>query len=851
MGRWEFSHGIIGVNAPSWLTFEIHRPYFDGADSPYTVIQARGPLLAARRFEQRQPAALRFGMNMPASYRQLLVEESRLVAYRIRTPTELSRELASETWRRMSDAFSRHDQLDAVARAGLAHWLVAVCLPAAVLDVVPADLDTPECRNQIDAAIQAARAAALFQLEGLSARTVAAYKPLVDNPGLTITHVQAVAGWGYLLSRHAGDHAAAPMHLARAGELLKEIACELTDFEHAILHARLLLREVMYAERERDFAGARQLLRRADAAVAEAEPATADEQLLITEMRRRLIDRTVDIAVRLEDWQAERQAIDDGIALDPYCVKIRMQAAQSDERRGHHEQALAGYLAAARLGPFGTAFALLRAATCARSLGYQEFARVLTERAFRAAPRSERTRDALVQSCTAAGDLPLADVVRRASRRNPDRPYENNWHYQMYASYFNLGESRSPCLYARLPTLAYEFAKQGVTPDINWQRLMPPAFRTNLVRESGLTDFAVSHPHDLPRDLRTLAWDELCEWVEGFDSSDLLHQHLTAMVLYRLGFGKLVLELIPERPVSELKTAEELRHHHLRDIVQYITSVGAAKVILPQRSFEIAEHASCPLQLRFAISVFAVVISARETRSTADAIAWRNTAEQCLAELLANEKYTAYEKMMMESRFYRSVTYVPFLLRDRERLAAEMTRAEELARAMPASTPYEDFLKRENLRACVESRSKEAIGFGDQELAHRRIEEVLAIDPYEPKSHMEMAESLRQRGEDLAAGNSYLRTARLGPIGTAIGYALAGDCFERAGHAVLAEDCFVQALRIDPYAVSAARGWRRTATKGATADTADAMAHLAAEYVDDLERWGAARRAARSAMTAT
>lgn len=151
MDRWQFSHGTVGVNAPSWLTFEVHRPYFDGAESPLTVIQARAAILAARRFENRTPGALRFGMTMPASYRRLLVEESRLHRYRADDPTELPEELASPAWRRMAEAYRHRAELDAVDRAGLAHWLIAACLLPAVLEVVPADLDDAGCRNAVSA----------------------------------------------------------------------------------------------------------------------------------------------------------------------------------------------------------------------------------------------------------------------------------------------------------------------------------------------------------------------------------------------------------------------------------------------------------------------------------------------------------------------------------------------------------------------------------------------------------------------------------------------------------------------------------------------------------------------------
>ncbi|MFJ4095077.1 hypothetical protein ACIPYS_26110 [Kitasatospora sp. NPDC089913] len=874
MNRWEFSHGIVGVNAPSWLTFEVHRPYFDGAESPATAVQARSAILAARRFENPSPGALRFGMTMPASYRRLLVQESRLTAYRAALPTDLPDELASPAWRRMSAAFRRHPELDGVDRAGLAHWLVAVCLPAAVLRVVPEDLDPDACRDQVAAGLQSARAATLFGSEGLSGRTTAAYRVLADHPAPTVAHVQAVAAWGYLLARHAGDDSAAPFFLGRARELLKEIAGELTPFTHDVLSARLALREVMYAERQRDFGGARALLADVRAGIAELTAPDRDDELVLLETRRRLLDRHLEIVVRAGDAEAERAAVEEGLALDPWDVKIRMQAAQAHERAGEHEQALAGYLHAARLGPFGTAFALLRAAERARHLGHGEFARVLNERAFRAAPRAGATRDALLTACRDDGDLPLAELTERAAVRDPERPYANNWHYRMYAAYFNLGESESPGLYARLPSLAYEFTERGhgrgdgrgdghgeehrdghgaAREDVNWQRLMPPAFRGNLIRESGLTEFAVDHPADLPEPLRTPRWNRLCAWLDDFDDCDTERQQQIAMVLYRLGFIKLVLELVPAVPAERLRTPAELRLHHWRDLVRYVSSVGGT-VAAPETSFAIADNPACPTHLRFVIAVVAVVFHARETRSLEEATRWREIGARALEELLADPDRPAFEKAMLESRFYRSVSFVPFMARDREWLARDMDRAEELARAVPADGAYQEFLKRENLRACVESRSKECYAFGEDERGDLLVAEALALDPYEPKTHIEAAEGLLRRERPREAADSFLRTARLGPVSTAFGYASAAECFRRAGQPVLAEDCYVQALRLDPYAISAARGWAAVAEGGGTVgaaaddtDTAGGMAELARGYLADLESWGAARRAARKA----
>ncbi|MGW6916932.1 hypothetical protein ACWGB8_24360 [Kitasatospora sp. NPDC054939] len=806
-------------------------------------------------------------MTMPSSFRRLLVEESRLTAYRAAEPTDLPEELASPAWRRLAAAYRRHEELDPIDRAGLAHWLVATCLHSAVLRIAPADLDPAACRDAVTAGLQAARAVALFSTEGLSERTAAAYRPLVDHPAPTVAHVQAVAGWGYLLARHAGDDSAAPLLLARARDLLKALTDELTPFEHAVLTARLALREVMHAERQQDFTGARALLSDVRDAVADLTAPDPDDALVLLETRRRLLDRHLEMAVRLGDTATERAALAEGLALDPTDVKIRMQAAQAHERAGDHEQALAGYLHAARLGPYGTAFALLRAARSARELGHTEFARVLDERAFRAAPRARATREALVDTCRRDGDEPLAELVERAATREPERPYANNWHYRMYGAYFNLGTSESPGLYADLPNLAYEFAERGERPDVNWQRLMPPAFRGNLIRESGLTEFAVAHPADLPARLRTPRWEQLCTWVSDFDTLDTEQRHRVGVVLYRIGFARLVLELIPAVPVEELRTPAELRLHHWRDLVRYVAAVGT-RVATPDTSFAIAAHPACPTHLRFVIAVFAVVFHARETRSVEEAERWRAVGADALAELLADDGYSPFEKAMLESRFYRSVSFVPFMRKDRSRLADDMDRAEELARAVPAEGPYQEFLKRENLRACVESRSKECYAFDEDDRGDRLVAEALALDPYEPKTHIEVAESLLRRGRHREAADSYLRTARLGPVSTALGYAAAAECFRQAGLPVLAEDCYLQALRLDPYAVSAARGWAAVSGGGPDGDgttsgdlgegdgtgggdgtgsvgPAGGMAGLARAYLTGLEAWGAARRVAR------
>lgn len=414
--------------------------------------------------------------------------------------------------------------------------------------------------------------------------------------------------------------------------------------------------------------------------------------------------------------------------------------------------------------------------------------------------------------------------------QQPTKAYEWNWHYLLYGPYFNLGPAGSPCLYAKIPLITYEFAVAGKPSRLNLQRILPPAFRRNLMNQSGLAEFDVKHPADLPAGLRTPAWERLCEWLASFPDDDAERQLLTARVLFRLGFGKLAVRMVPDRPVSDLAAPAEFYLYHWRDIARFATSV-AGDLIPPNDSFAMVDHSGCPLHLKLAIATHGVVFAARVTKSLPDAERWRERAGNYLAEVLVSDDFTEFEKVMLESRYYRGAGFVPFMRKDGAGTIADMDKAEELARALRPACAWEEYLKVENLHACLESRSKEAFGLGDVALGHQRTLEFLALDPYDPKSHIELAESLVRQERYREAGDSYLRAARLGPVSTAIASAMAGECFARAGENILAEDCFVQALRIDPYGISAARGWRRVAP-------ADA---LATRFAGQLEEWGAAR----------
>lgn len=822
MDRWQRSHRIIGANAPSWLTFELYRPYFDGAASPITPVQARAAVVAAARFAARTPAAAQHAMVMPASFRQLLTEESRLSAYRVLEPDRLPDELASPAWRSMASVYATRDDLDATDRIGLVQWLSAACLPDAALAVADRDATVEECRDELTAMAQYGRAQALMQREGVTDATRAAFAPLVAEPVATIAHLSASGVWSYLLARNTADPSQAPAHAARARRIFGEL--DLPPFEYAVWQARIPLREVTLAERGGDLDRAWDLIEEARVRYAEVRPRDGVEESVAVELWRRILDRRVEIAVKRDDRDAEDWTIAEGVRIDPYDVKIRMQQAQAAERRGDAIAARDAYLLASRLGPFGTAYALLHAAKYAGG----EASRVFAERAYRVAPRSQQTRAALLDACRHDGDTRSADAIAGGG----------NWHQVMYGAYFNLGPSASPALYAQNPWFAYGFAKEGAYPALDVQRIMPPAFRANLFHEAGRPEFDIRRPSELAPELRTPAWEQLCDWIASFPGDDPHRRLLTCKVLYHLGLRQQLFELLPERPASSLHDPHEFNQYVLRELAAYAELAGRRKPSSPQFRLELIDQPECPLFLRFTGATFAVTYAGRDSKSIPDAEKWRARAEELMPQVLSDPAYTEFDRLMLQSRYYRAVGFLPFLQGDIPGLLEDMGKAETFARAIVATTPWQDHLRRENLHACMESRAKEALRLRDPELAHKRLKEALALDPYHPLSTIELAESLAQQGKYADAAAYYQRAARLGPYGTALAYNMAGECLRKAGDDALAEDCYLQALRVDPYAVSAARGWQKTA--------GPALAQLAGEYAAGLQAWGESRRKAKA-----
>lgn len=391
-------------------------------------------------------------------------------------------------------------------------------------------------------------------------------------------------------------------------------------------------------------------------------------------------------------------------------------------------------------------------------------------------------------------------------------PVETHFTYWLLRPYFDLEPSPAGPLMNWGPLLAYEVVVTG-QPLPGTQRILIGPFRRNLVEQTGLSQYAVSHPAELPETHRTERWQHLVELTKRFTALTPRQQLYVGRLLVYLGFHTLVLRLIPRYGASEIASSPEVAAlAGLRAFASNVLHHGKWDSYDPQELELVVTHAP-PGPTRFYTANTLLVYHAKVTRNLMRVRECRSIMAECLEQ--SRKCRESFDYLMDVSRFYRSASFLPFLEGRREQVVQEMDTAERLARELleKAETQAQQVVARENMHPVLESRMREALWLGDWDLALERMRELVQIDPWDAKAYVELGQLLAQRGELEEATQCFLRAARYGPPGTAVAYYLAGWCYEQGEDLEQACQCYMAALRIDPEGISALQGLVRCARR--------------------------------------
>jgi tetratricopeptide (TPR) repeat protein len=317
--------------------------------------------------------------------------------------------------------------------------------------------------------------------------------------------------------------------------------------------------------------------------------------------------------------------------------------------------------------------------------------------------------------------------------------------------------------------------------------------RRALVTQTGLPDYEVILPSQLPIALRTPRWQHLVELLEDFRALPPGLSSRTLALLEGLGlleavviYGAAAGDHIPhaERLVMAVRCAKAAYRltptPKRRDaMLASLQNAAEARRLQPSR--------------RLGAALTLLVDHARGPHRNMDAARqWRAFAEALFNRMHPGEDVHGH---ILASTYWRAVSFVPFLQGDRQQTTRELDLAEHHARAVSPTTPDERLFCDQNWHPLLETRAKEAAWRGEHDMAVARLRALARLDPLDAKVMLKLGGVHEQAGEVQATLDAYRAAAKLGAPYGALAWMKLGLLQERQGAADQALAAYTAVLR--------------------------------------------------------
>ena len=366
-----------------------------------------------------------------------------------------------------------------------------------------------------------------------------------------------------------------------------------------------------------------------------------------------------------------------------------------------------------------------------------------------------------------------------------------------------------PCgqgpLYARGIEQYWNALAEECRPQFALQRALPAIFRAQFLSEIGRLDDIVEDPRQVPAPLRSARWETLCQAIDSWHELSADRKCRVVLLLHALCFYALISRLVFELDDTEIaadRCQAELAYWWAS--ARYMSNLrGPAKDYVGADMADIERIARLgrdggPVAVNATLKL---LVHAAKTGAPADRLrGLQAQAEQTVDAVVAEAD--VFTGRLLLSRYYRAAAFVP----QRQGLRADVIRmmdlAEQYAASLIPSDDAQELLYLENLHPVLESRTKEALWLGDLDLALSRARSVVDLDPYDPRTWLELGEVRSRRGEIAEAAESYAVAATLGPPASAIARHMAGTCYRDLGQPMLAGFFFKEAAEADGRAIS-------------------------------------------------
>ena len=376
-----------------------------------------------------------------------------------------------------------------------------------------------------------------------------------------------------------------------------------------------------------------------------------------------------------------------------------------------------------------------------------------------------------------------------------------------------LSPSDIPRVLIHTPLMAWESVLTGHPP---WffathpQRIPPAPFRSEIARGAeflGYSSTATSTTLDDWLDAAEGERAALRERLNCANDASVLERALLARLLISLGFQKEGQKLaLP--PGSPIGTPDEAYAFSTWTYAEQILTSGKKDAVLDPHYRWL--HEQLGTQPEFArirlVNCFNGAVLAARRHDVPSVAFWRRQGEAALDTFVGLSEIDEFTKALMTSRFYRAMSFLPYLSGARQQLKTDMDKWLGIARELRGGDDRTRLLAADNLFPAVETAVRTETYLGNHSQAMTLAEELAhEIDPLEPKTWLTLAE-LRMRSHNvIGALDAYLRAANLMiPFGR-LAWFNAGQCYEKLEQPEEAVSCYLLSLALWPTGVSPLR----------------------------------------------
>ncbi len=275
-------------------------------------------------------------------------------------------------------------------------------------------------------------------------------------------------------------------------------------------------------------------------------------------------------------------------------------------------------------------------------------------------------------------------------------------------------------------------------------------------------------------------------------------------LLAQLGFYREAIELARSTKTSDPYTRDRFRSLILT--YSKILTLGNSGEILEKmiQLFKESAHKKSTNDLiwRFNLGLNIIVTSC-QSRMSEQALIYESNVEKAFYALLDQSELPSFSRYILTSRYYRAMSYCPFIRGDRESVHEMALLCEDNARKAHATTQIESIIKAENIFPMLETTARIHEFLGDQKRALSHLQEIVTtVDPMDLKAWMQLGDFYLKMNLPEKALATYLAGEKCQAPHAKILYFKIGAVLEKLNQLAPAIEYYNRSLALEPDGIS-------------------------------------------------